>query len=57
MDQIMVDVTELGDAVRPGDEAVLLGGGITATELARKAGTIPWHILTGITGRVPRVAV
>jgi len=55
MDQIMVDVTELGDTVCPGDEAVLLGGDITATELARKAGTIPWHLLTGITRRVARL--
>ncbi len=55
MDQIMIDVTDLGDAVKPGAEVVLLGGDISATELARKAGTIPWHILTGITRRVPRI--
>lgn len=55
MDQIMVNVT--GVPAEPGDEAVLLGSGITASELADKAGTIPWDILTGIGQRVARIAV
>ena len=55
MDQIMADVT--GIPAEPGDEAVLLGSGITASELAEKAGTIPWDILTGIGQRVARIAV
>ena len=58
MDQIMVDVTDLPQAVVAGDEAVLLGcqGGetISADEIARWAGTISWHIFTGITARVLR---
>ncbi len=58
MDQILVDVTEL-DAVAPGDEAVLMGcqgeEEIHASELAEKAGTIPWALFTGITSRVERV--
>ena len=57
MDQIMVDVTALPD-VAAGEEAVLLGaqGGeeISAAELARKAGTIPWEIFTGLGRRVER---
>lgn len=57
MDQIMVDVT--GVAARPGDDAVLIGRQskeeITAEELAAKAGTIPWEILTGLGGRVQRI--
>ncbi len=58
MDQIVVDVSDLPQ-VQPGDEAVLIGKQgsqmITATEVATKAGTIPWDILTGITKRVERV--
>lgn len=61
MDQVVVDVSHLGDAVAPGDEAVLIGTQgeemVSACEVAEKAGTIPWEILTGITGRVERVAV
>lgn len=58
MDQMMVDVTDLGDVVKVGDEAVLLGHQgqdcICPEELADKAGTISWHTLTGIGKRVPR---
>lgn len=63
MDQIMVDVTDLpaDQPVVPGDEVVLLGtqGGakISAEEVADKAGTISWHVFTGITARVARVVV
>ena len=55
MDQIMVDVTDLEARPLPGDEVVLIGGEIDATEIAEKAGTIAWEILTGITQRVVRV--
>ncbi len=58
MDQIMADVSAV-PGVAVGDEAVLLGrqGGeeILAAELARKAGTIPWEIFTGVGRRVERV--
>jgi alanine racemase len=58
MDQIMVDVTGL-EEVAPGDEAVLFGrqgsSEILASEVASKAGTIAWEVLTGITKRVPRI--
>jgi alanine racemase len=54
MDQIMVDVTEAGD-VQEGDEVELFGLHIPVTEVAQKADTIPWEILTGITARVVRV--
>lgn len=57
MDQIIVDVTRVPAAA--GDEVVLIGAQgreeITAGELAKKAGTIPWEILTRITSRVERV--
>jgi alanine racemase len=58
MDQIVVDVTALAD-VEAGEEVVLLGRQgeeeILAAELARKAGTIPWEIFTGVGRRVERV--
>jgi alanine racemase len=60
MDQILVDVSEAGE-VQPGDEAVLIGSQgkteILAGELAERAGTIAWHIFTGIGGRTKRVVL
>lgn len=57
MDQTVVDVTHLPD-VAEGDVVTLIGQDgdeiITAEELARHAGTIPYDILTGIGNRVPR---
>ena len=56
MDQIMVDVSDVPASA--GDIAVLLGQQgaheITTAELAKKAGTIPWEILTRLTARVER---
>ena len=54
MDQIIVDVTEL-DTCQPGDEAELFGPNLLVSDLAEKAGTIPWEILTQITPRVTRI--
>jgi alanine racemase len=58
MDQIMIDAG-MGDALRVGDEVVLIGASgaesITAWDLAKLQGTIPYEILTAITARVPRV--
>jgi alanine racemase len=60
MDQTVVDVSHVPGAA-PGDTAVLLGAqgdeAITAAELATRAGTIPYDILTGIGRRVERVHV
>ena len=57
MDQFMVEVGPDTD-VQVGDEVVIIGTQgderITANELAARAETIPYEILTGITGRVPR---
>ncbi len=59
MDQVVVDVSHISGSVGSGEEVVLIGTQgteqITAGELADKAGTIPWEILTGITNRVERV--
>ncbi len=61
MDQLLTDVTDLPAPPQPGDEAVLLGrqgdAVITAPELARQAGLIPWQLFTGITSRTVRRAV
>ncbi len=62
MDELMVNIG--ADDFPLGQEVVLLGAqsgvsgefaAIDAIELAEKAGTIPYEILTAITARVPRV--
>ena len=57
MDQLMVDIGPDGEAYN-GDEVVLLGSqgdvSITATDLARWVGTIPYEVLTNINTRVRR---
>ncbi len=56
MDQTLLDVTDI-PGVAMGDEVTVFGpgGGDTAADVARKAGTIPYEIVCGITRRVPRV--
>jgi alanine racemase len=60
MDLMMIDVSHLSEA-EVGDEVVLLGRQrgeeISATELAERAGTISWEIVTRIGSRVRRVYV
>ena len=60
MDQIMADVTEVGE-VKMGDEVVLIGqqGGVrlTADDAAAWWGTINYDVTSGIMARVPRVYV
>ena len=51
----MVDVGEAD--VKVGDEVILLGGAITAYDLAEWAGTNAYEVLTNISARVPRVFV
>jgi alanine racemase len=61
MDMTMIDVTDV-PGVKVGDECVILGSQkgpagearITAEDLARDLGTIPWEILTNVSRRVPR---
>ena len=53
MDQLIVDVTELPDC-QPGDIATLFGDEPLVSDLASKAGTIAWELLTQITPRVTR---
>ncbi len=58
MDQMVVNLSADGTAYN-GDEVILIGTQadqrITAEDLARWAGTIPYEILTNINTRVPRV--
>jgi alanine racemase len=53
-DQMMIDVTDAPD-VMEGDEVELFGAHLSVDEVAKKADTISWHILTGITARVVRL--
>ena len=55
MDMLMIDVSETG--AKPGDEVEFFGNNIPLTEIALKAGTIPYEILTGISQRVKRVYI
>jgi alanine racemase len=59
MDQIMVNLE--WDSAYNGDEVVLIGADgdavVTCEDLAERAGTIPYEILTNINTRVPRVYV
>ena len=54
MDQMLADVSHV-PKVAAGDEVALIGGNISANDVAAWAGTIPWEVLTAITYRVPRV--
>jgi alanine racemase len=60
MDLMVIDVTNIDD-VQVGDEVVLMGrdgnGEISCAELAERAGTISWEIVTRIGARVQRVYV
>jgi alanine racemase len=58
MDLMMIDVTGV-DGVQIGDDVILMGRDgneeISCADLAEKAGTIPWEIVTRIGARVRRV--
>ena len=53
MDTCMVDVTET--SAKEGDTAIIFGEELPVVEIARKAGTIPYEILTSISPRVKRI--
>jgi len=58
MDQLIIDLRPVPEA-QPGETVTLIGTdgsqSVTVEELAAKAGSIPWEILTGIGPRVERV--
>jgi alanine racemase len=60
MDLMVIDVSHIAGAT-VGDEVVLMGRQgdeeISATELAERAGTINWEIVTRVGSRVRRVYV
>ena len=51
MDMVTVDLRTQPQA-RTGDEVVLWGEGLPVEEIAEHAGTIPYELLCGVTGRV-----
>lgn len=53
MDACMLDVTDTDAEV--GDEVEIFGRNIPVTELSDKLGTIPYEVLTSVSGRVKRV--
>jgi alanine racemase len=54
MDMIMIDITDCKN-IEEGDEVELIGAHISAADLAAKANTISYEILTSISNRVQRV--
>jgi Alr-MurF fusion protein len=56
MDISMVDITDIPH-VQEGDMVTVIGNGIHINEMAKRAGTIPYEILTGISQRVKRIYV
>jgi alanine racemase len=56
MDMTMVDITHITDA-REGDEVIVFGGALPIQEIAARANTIPYEILTSTSERVKRVFV
>jgi alanine racemase len=54
MDMTMIDVTDI-PGVKEGDDVIVFGTLLPLQELASRAGTIPYEIMTGISQRVKRV--
>jgi len=55
MDNLIINLGRF-HSVRKLDEVVIFGNdAVTAADVASWTGTIPWEVLCGITGRVPRV--
>jgi len=54
MDQMMVDVTNVEGEIKMGDEAIIIGKGQTADDIAEMAGSCMHDILSSITVRVER---
>jgi alanine racemase len=54
MDNVALDLGADGGGVRRGDEALLIGAGLPAEEMARRLGTINYEITCTLTPRVPR---
>lgn len=57
MDQIIIEVGHLTVPARVGDQVTLLGKDHLVTEVAERAGTIGWEILSCVSRRVPRITI
>lgn len=55
MDILMIDVTEI--ECTEGDEVIVFGGPLHATQFAANGGTITYELITGISQRVKRVII
>jgi alanine racemase len=55
MDNITLDLGPDGGGVTPGDEALLIGPGLPAEEMAGRLSTINYEVTCGLTPRVPRL--
>ena len=53
MDMCMVDISDTD--VKEGDEVIIFGDDYPVSEVAKQLDTIPYEILTGISGRVKRI--
>ncbi len=54
MDMTMIDITGI-PGVKEGDEVVVFGKDLSVSKLSAWAQTIPYEILTGVSGRVRRI--
>ncbi len=54
MDMCMLDITDIPN-VEEGEEVIVFGQDLLPQQLAQWTGTIPYEIITGISGRVRRV--
>ena len=54
MDMITIDVTHIGE-VALGDDVELWGAQLPVDEVADRAGTISYELITRVSARVPRV--
>lgn len=54
MDMTMIDITDL-EEVKEGDEVEIFGKHLPVWEVAKRAGTISYEIMTGVSQRVKRV--
>ncbi len=55
MDMSMIDITEVKASVN--DEVIIFGHGNPVEDMAARLGTIPYEILTSVSGRVKRVYI
>jgi alanine racemase len=55
MDMTMLDITDV--SASEGDEVIVFGKGLSISQMAASAQTIPYEILTGIDRRVNRIYI